>query len=728
MQQGGGNKGQQMIQMEWDKEENMQSSIGSNAKFVKAKHSLNIMVAPPPPPPLEQPRKSNPVVVGVKSLSGAPSSFILTPKPEMDRLPPPPPLLSAQSSSGTQSDQCNVSTPQVQTNYQCNQSGFQSNLSSAPSPPAVQVGLNSIKPGMILDTNSRNHRGSTTSGSSIWEVSSPKPFYSNLTSDGFNIPSNGSGLHNFDPNSTSNVVSQASSKNLKSASSVLKTRQPAASFSQPLAPPTNRSATYQSSVSNLGTVPESPTMSTPIHLNMNNAQPISNFPAPALLVSEQSPRSFIHDDGKTSKNMRSHDGFRQSSNALTSSLSRISLPTSPDKAYDPSVSKPLTFGSNKFTDRSAFDTHEKRDYAHSRKNSLTETSYEHGIEAKHSLDISSADKMAEQLNKSSMQELLNAVAPSNGAFQITKAAVEFLSTERTYVSGLRTINKMQLRLKALISAGRPVMGISDISAIFGNVTDLLSLHEHFLKELEKGLVQGSLIKAISTVLQLCIRDFECYNTYSAGYDAGVKLLSDMRNSQPAVSNFFEIEETVELISVESFLITPIQRVPRYMLLTEQLMKESDQGEPHEDLKRIWDQIRGVAQKMNTAISASEAKRKVLQIQNVLFNRSVDLITSLRFCVRSGDLKKLYSNSTFHLGAHKKYLFILFNDIILYATRPSSTGPAVCKHVLSLLNMKFENIIDGTLHVNHAWQLSSGEKIVVMYAPDEVCVFLVRVAM
>jgi hypothetical protein len=71
-----------------------------------------------------------------------------------------------------------------------------------------------------------------------------------------------------------------------------------------------------------------------------------------------------------------------------------------------------------------------------------------------------------------------------------EAAVnEILATERTYVDGLRKLVKIYLLPMRQKSANKillkPIATIEEISSMFGNVEQLLKLHEQLLKSLEE---------------------------------------------------------------------------------------------------------------------------------------------------------------------------------------------------------------------------------------------------
>lgn len=72
---------------------------------------------------------------------------------------------------------------------------------------------------------------------------------------------------------------------------------------------------------------------------------------------------------------------------------------------------------------------------------------------------------------------------------------------------------------------------------------------------------------------------------------------------------------------------------------------------------------------NVCWNCRQARSKVIAIQSK-FGSQVDLVTPGRYFVREGMLKKVYNNQSLLKKTHKKYYFALFNDVLIYAARPS----------------------------------------------------------
>eukprot|EP00455_Lapot_gusevi_P015013 TRINITY_DN1756_c0_g1_i5.p1 TRINITY_DN1756_c0_g1~~TRINITY_DN1756_c0_g1_i5.p1 ORF type:complete len:326 (-),score=78.04 TRINITY_DN1756_c0_g1_i5:171-1148(-) len=164
---------------------------------------------------------------------------------------------------------------------------------------------------------------------------------------------------------------------------------------------------------------------------------------------------------------------------------------------------------------------------------------------------------------------------------------------------------------------------------------------------------------------------------------------------------------------------PVQRVPRYLLLLESLVKYTPHSDPSAgDLARALAEVKNVATYINSSFHNVESRMRVVHISEELFGGQLNLVSPQRYYVRHGALKKIYNKSHL-LKKHKKYVFFLFNDILMYATR-ASTFDDYCqlKHVLPLVGMTIDEVPD-TPDIQHAFQIRSSTKSFVVYAPNEM---------
>jgi len=122
------------------------------------------------------------------------------------------------------------------------------------------------------------------------------------------------------------------------------------------------------------------------------------------------------------------------------------------------------------------------------------------------------------------------------------------------------------------------------------------------------------------------------------------------------------------LSVESFLIEPVQRVPRYRLLLESLLKSTPEDHAeHESISEALALVMEIAQANNDAIKARENKQKIMEIMCLLTSASrINLLDEpSRLLLKEGVLMRQCRRSI------KEFIFWLFTDKLLYAEKSAS---------------------------------------------------------
>jgi hypothetical protein len=116
-------------------------------------------------------------------------------------------------------------------------------------------------------------------------------------------------------------------------------------------------------------------------------------------------------------------------------------------------------------------------------------------------------------------------------------------------------------------------------------------------------------------------------------------------------------------TLESFLITPVQRVPRYILLLTELRKRTPPGtKALEMLEAGMKQVGVAAMHVNETIRERENKDKLRKIE-AKFTSSIELVSatgSQRVLLREGPLRRRTRSGFI------QYYFHLFTDLFLYS--------------------------------------------------------------
>ncbi|EFA82665.1 pleckstrin domain-containing protein [Heterostelium album PN500] len=213
----------------------------------------------------------------------------------------------------------------------------------------------------------------------------------------------------------------------------------------------------------------------------------------------------------------------------------------------------------------------------------------------------------------------------------------------------------------------PFKKLKDVKLIFGGIDAIIAINTTLMSDIESILENWkpySILGKSFTTLGVFLK---AYTDYVKNFDFSLRRLQACSKEMKFVAFIKQAEDkTVPRSRLESLLITPVQRIPRYVLLLQDLLKHTE--ESHPDFPHITEGLEIIKK---VAISINDTKRradnslKVIEVQNKLVGKFPNLVVADRRYVHEGYLLSGPSN----VKTKKVYIF-LFNDIIIFS-RPSS---------------------------------------------------------
>lgn len=235
-----------------------------------------------------------------------------------------------------------------------------------------------------------------------------------------------------------------------------------------------------------------------------------------------------------------------------------------------------------------------------------------------------------------------------------KATEEILTSERSYIAQLdKLVNFFVNPLKQL-----NLIDMASHTILFGQLELIHNINNELLERLDADLddVANAFLKLAPF--------FKIYSVYAFDYRNSMILLQNLTMKNAPFRSFLENAESRPEVQqkLNSLLITPIQRVPRYRLLLQQVLlytspSDSDYKIIQESIKQIESSINHI----NSVVEDQENTQKMLNVQNSLSGRQPNIMKSVsRRFVKEGMLFKYSAN-----GAMVKRYCVLFSDIFMY---------------------------------------------------------------
>ncbi|GAB5356837.1 hypothetical protein AAMO2058_000322800 [Amorphochlora amoebiformis] len=202
---------------------------------------------------------------------------------------------------------------------------------------------------------------------------------------------------------------------------------------------------------------------------------------------------------------------------------------------------------------------------------------------------------------------------------------------------------------------KAVMESSDIVQVFSNIELIFRLNQTFLSNLKSGEHE------VGNTFHEFAQYFKMYMPYVQNHDNATRRLKEL-NHYRAFRRALEEREKVAKTTLSALLILPIQRIPRYKLLLETVIKNTHPEDPaYSELKSSLDLIVKVAKHINESINKREQAAKLAEIQ-AMFGGHVELVAPHRRFIMRQSMKKLTKG-----GSLQDRVFFLFTDILLYGS-------------------------------------------------------------
>jgi len=154
-----------------------------------------------------------------------------------------------------------------------------------------------------------------------------------------------------------------------------------------------------------------------------------------------------------------------------------------------------------------------------------------------------------------------------------KIVNEVLSTENYYVLCLEVMVRRYFDplLELAETEVMPQRTKAEIHSIFSNIEQILPINKHLLEAVRQRVDNWHENQLLGDIFLKMAPFFKMYNTYGNNYEKAVETISRCQADSAFSEAVERIETKVkaewkECVSLESLLIMPVQRIPRYNLL------------------------------------------------------------------------------------------------------------------------------------------------------------------
>jgi len=251
---------------------------------------------------------------------------------------------------------------------------------------------------------------------------------------------------------------------------------------------------------------------------------------------------------------------------------------------------------------------------------------------------------------------------------------EILDTEQKFVEKLKFIvndfksqldNREKDETDSIVAKGT-------VETLLSNIDEIYEFNQKLLMNLESNISkEKGYNSCIGETFLKFEKEFKIYSPYCSNLSRAQKKLNELTENYEFdgfVLGCFMLGDYKNEVSMEGFLLSPLQRLCRYPLLLKELVKHTPLDHPdHKPIKEAHLRMKDVCTGVNEARRQLEHLEKLEDLQNSISNwegaRLTDTCTRL---IKQGSLVKISA------GHIQERQFFLLDHLLLYCSKRSNT--------------------------------------------------------
>ena len=258
-----------------------------------------------------------------------------------------------------------------------------------------------------------------------------------------------------------------------------------------------------------------------------------------------------------------------------------------------------------------------------------------------------------------------------------EALREILTSEQKYVDALQLaveeFLQPMLRLSAARTAARPVVSRTEVMDIFSTLEIIVELNRGLLNELKERLAQWPSVQRFGDLFARMAPILRLYSGYVRNYDVSQRVLTDKRETSSVFCEFLaEREARTQGLHLESYLIMPVQRLPRYQMLLSGLLKYTDEAHvDFQDLNLAHTRIVEICHEINFQRTVDDNFKVLRALVDDVEGLVEVLGSGGSYFVHRGELHSI-------MGAGiDKFHYLLFSDVLVKAVPSKRRAAVLC---------------------------------------------------
>uniref|UniRef100_A0A2K5YIE2 Rho guanine nucleotide exchange factor 10 n=1 Tax=Mandrillus leucophaeus TaxID=9568 RepID=A0A2K5YIE2_MANLE len=257
-----------------------------------------------------------------------------------------------------------------------------------------------------------------------------------------------------------------------------------------------------------------------------------------------------------------------------------------------------------------------------------------------------------------------------------------VDSEKNYVDALKRI--LEQYEKPLSEMEPKFLSERKLKTVFYRVKEILQCHSLFQIALASRVSEWDSVEMIGDVFVASFSKsmvLDAYSEYVNNFSTAVAVLKKTCATKPAFLEFLkqEQEASPDRTTLYSLMMKPIQRFPQFILLLQDMLKNTSKGHPDRlPLQMALTELETLAEKLNERKRDADQRCEVKQIAKAINERYLNKLLSSgsRYLIRSDDMIETVYNDRGEIVKTKERRVFMLNDVLMCATVSSKVymGP------------------------------------------------------
>uniref|UniRef100_A0A8C6R847 Rho guanine nucleotide exchange factor 10 n=1 Tax=Nannospalax galili TaxID=1026970 RepID=A0A8C6R847_NANGA len=273
------------------------------------------------------------------------------------------------------------------------------------------------------------------------------------------------------------------------------------------------------------------------------------------------------------------------------------------------------------------------------------------------------------------------LTPVPGESKVVRRYVlgSIVESEKNYVAALKRI--LEQYEKPLSEMEPRLLSERKLRMVFYRVKEILQCHSMFQIALASRVSEWDAVETIGDVFVASFSKsmvLDAYSEYVNNFSTAVAVLKKTCATKPAFLEFLKQsqESSSDRVTLHSLMMRPIQRFPQFILLLQDMLKNTAKGHPDRlPLQMALTELETLAEKLNERKRDADQRCEVKQIAKSINERYLNKLLSSgnRYLIRSDDVIETVYNDRGEIVKTKERRLFMLNDVLMCATASSRTS-------------------------------------------------------